>query len=479
MVVTTSPLVKTYTLQEFWELPEPGDHSKLELIKGVLYISPPPGEIHDEAFNNLTKELVRALDRASYRGGIFAPRAALWIDEDTYLEPDLMYVSDELKAQMTPGRRTRAGIVVENCFPVECRIRPEDQIGYLSRDGRPRNVARRAGQERSRGPLLRNGQDRRLQTRRRPALRSSFQNRDSGRRCFSLTYTSAAAWPPAYLRRLLFGYARCLLFADQMRIVFFVFAECFDQFLVRKKIQACELDGPWPAICLWVLDREFQIDVPEVAAPVAFGDMGRFGLRVPIHVQPPNIIKGIGLDDERVALPPADGVTVIGRLAGLGQRTAIHEDLAVLIIGLEKNRNDLRSLDNLARRRNRIEIRYAVSEATLRWMTFLQVRFALLVERFCRRQHGNLNSIGAQVLKIFVAVPDCPDARQVGLAIWSLRRRSREVRFSIRRPRNPGCGVVLPLCREWNGRPQKNDESQNRSNFHISLPLDTRECCVL
>src|SRR5438128_6316633 len=164
MVVTTSPLVKTYTLQEFWELPEPGDHSKLELINSI-----------------------------------FAPRAALWIDEDTYLEPDLMYVSDELKAQMTPGRRTRAGIVVENCFPVECRIRPEDQIGYLSRDGRPRNVARRAGQERSRGPLLRNGQDRRLQTRRRPALRSSFQNRDSGRRCFSLTYTSAAAWPPAYL----------------------------------------------------------------------------------------------------------------------------------------------------------------------------------------------------------------------------------------------------------------------------------------
>src|SRR6266571_2105972 len=117
MVVTTSPLVKTYTLQEFWELPEPGDHSKLELIKGVLYMSPPPAEIHDEAFNNLTKELVRTLDRTGYRGSIFAPRAALWIDEDTYLEPDLMYVSDELKAQMTPGRRTRADIVVEIVSP--------------------------------------------------------------------------------------------------------------------------------------------------------------------------------------------------------------------------------------------------------------------------------------------------------------------------------------------------------------------------
>jgi hypothetical protein len=34
--VNTSPLVKTYTLEEFWALPEPPDHSKLELIAGVL-----------------------------------------------------------------------------------------------------------------------------------------------------------------------------------------------------------------------------------------------------------------------------------------------------------------------------------------------------------------------------------------------------------------------------------------------------------
>jgi hypothetical protein len=36
----TSPLVKTYTLEEFWELPEPPDHSKLELMAGVLYMTP-------------------------------------------------------------------------------------------------------------------------------------------------------------------------------------------------------------------------------------------------------------------------------------------------------------------------------------------------------------------------------------------------------------------------------------------------------
>jgi hypothetical protein len=31
-VITTSPSVKTYTLEEFWELPDPPDGSKLELI---------------------------------------------------------------------------------------------------------------------------------------------------------------------------------------------------------------------------------------------------------------------------------------------------------------------------------------------------------------------------------------------------------------------------------------------------------------
>jgi Uma2 family endonuclease len=117
MVISTSPLVKTYTLQEFWALPEPADRSTLELIKGVLYMSPPPDEAHDEIFGNLNRELQRALDRHGYGGTVYASRAALWIDDHTYLEPDLMYLSDELKAEMTPGRRTRADIVVEILSP--------------------------------------------------------------------------------------------------------------------------------------------------------------------------------------------------------------------------------------------------------------------------------------------------------------------------------------------------------------------------
>jgi Uma2 family endonuclease len=61
----------------------------------------------------LYRELKKAIDCCSYKGIILVPRAALWIDDDTHLEPDLMYISDDLKRELKPGRRTRADIVVE------------------------------------------------------------------------------------------------------------------------------------------------------------------------------------------------------------------------------------------------------------------------------------------------------------------------------------------------------------------------------
>src|SRR5213594_1915001 len=113
MVITTSPLVKTYTLQEFWDLPEPADHSKLELIKGVLYMTPPPDDPNNEVSADLNNVLLSEIKRCGYRGKVYIPRAAIWVDDDTYLEPDLMYISDELKGQMKPRHWTRADIVVE------------------------------------------------------------------------------------------------------------------------------------------------------------------------------------------------------------------------------------------------------------------------------------------------------------------------------------------------------------------------------
>ncbi len=117
MVITTSPLVKTYTLQEFWDLPEPSDHTKLELIKGVLYMTPPPDYLHNQAGANLLEQLGAALKKCGYHGQLFMPRTAVWVDDNTYLEPDLLYMSDELKAEMDPRHWTRADIVIEILSP--------------------------------------------------------------------------------------------------------------------------------------------------------------------------------------------------------------------------------------------------------------------------------------------------------------------------------------------------------------------------
>ena len=117
MVITTSPLVKTYTLQEFWDLPEPSDHSKLELIKGVLYMTPPPDFPHDDAASILNELLREEIKRCGYAGRIYNPRKAIWVSDDTYLEPDLMYMSDQLRAKMDPRHWTRADIVIEIVSP--------------------------------------------------------------------------------------------------------------------------------------------------------------------------------------------------------------------------------------------------------------------------------------------------------------------------------------------------------------------------
>ncbi len=115
--VNTSPLVKTYTLEEFWALPEPPDHSKLELIAGVLYMTPPPGHTHDNAVSKLIRLLSEYLIRSKDSGNLYVPRAAIWTSAHTYLAPDLFYISAETEAQLEPEHRTTADLVIEVISP--------------------------------------------------------------------------------------------------------------------------------------------------------------------------------------------------------------------------------------------------------------------------------------------------------------------------------------------------------------------------
>src|SRR5436305_217759 len=115
--INTSPLVKTYTLEEFWQLPEPPDRSKLELIAGVLYMSPPPAYTHDDVVARLTRIIVPHLVAEGDKGHLYVPRAAIWTSTRTHLEPDLFYVSAELEARLDRSHRDTADLVVEVISP--------------------------------------------------------------------------------------------------------------------------------------------------------------------------------------------------------------------------------------------------------------------------------------------------------------------------------------------------------------------------
>ncbi len=116
-VVSTSPLIKTYTLDEFWALPEPKDGTKYELIAGVLYMSPPPNFEHNFSSSSLNKIFILHLDKVGNKGFIFTPRAALWTSPDTYVEPDLFFISEETAQKIDLKKPHTADLVVEIISP--------------------------------------------------------------------------------------------------------------------------------------------------------------------------------------------------------------------------------------------------------------------------------------------------------------------------------------------------------------------------
>lgn len=115
--VNTSPLVKTYTLEEFWELPESPDRSKIELIAGVLYMTPPPETPHNKAVSRILRLLTDYLNRRADKGTLYVPRTGISITPNTWLEPDLSYVSAETASRMTSRYFTTADLVIEVISP--------------------------------------------------------------------------------------------------------------------------------------------------------------------------------------------------------------------------------------------------------------------------------------------------------------------------------------------------------------------------
>jgi Uma2 family endonuclease len=114
---TTSPLVRRYRLDEFFELAPPPDGGYYELIAGVLYMVPPPSGPHHVAASRLNLRFAAYAATYPERCTLFVPRAPIWTPADTYLEPDLFLVATERLATMDPGELRTADLVVEILSP--------------------------------------------------------------------------------------------------------------------------------------------------------------------------------------------------------------------------------------------------------------------------------------------------------------------------------------------------------------------------
>ena len=106
-----SPLLRRYTLEEFWRLSDPEGRAHYDLIGGNLFMVPPPDPPHGDLDSRLNKSLVAFLAANGIAGNVYHPREAIYVG-DTYIEPDMMYVSDALAAK-AGKRRTSADIVFE------------------------------------------------------------------------------------------------------------------------------------------------------------------------------------------------------------------------------------------------------------------------------------------------------------------------------------------------------------------------------
>jgi Uma2 family endonuclease len=106
---------RRYTLEEFWALPEREDGAHYDLIEGYIYMVPPANPPHDSLDARFNRALLKFLIDNNIDGEVLHPHAPIYRGRaagSTYLEPDMMYVSSELREAMG-SRRISADIVFE------------------------------------------------------------------------------------------------------------------------------------------------------------------------------------------------------------------------------------------------------------------------------------------------------------------------------------------------------------------------------
>src|SRR5262249_50325611 len=123
--------------------------------------------------------------------------------------------------------------------------------------------------------------------------------------------------------------------------------------------------------------------LPVTHAPKALGDLRGVGHRAAAAIEPDAILETDRLHDERVAVPPADGVSVELRHVDLRQRPAVEEYLAERRVPLAEDDETARRLHDLPAPRRGVLFHEAARQA-MRARIVLPVFFGALPARLGR-----------------------------------------------------------------------------------------------
>lgn len=80
-------------------------------------MTPPPGYQHENVVSKLNRMLSDYMTASADRGQLYIPRSGIMKEPNSWLEPDLFYVSAETKANLDPKYRTTADLVIEVISP--------------------------------------------------------------------------------------------------------------------------------------------------------------------------------------------------------------------------------------------------------------------------------------------------------------------------------------------------------------------------
>jgi Uma2 family endonuclease len=112
-IFALSPLNKKITLKDFFKLKENKNNEIPELIDGVIYMSPMPVWGHALAVEKLQTILADYLTLHK-TGKFFQPRAGIIREKkNTWLEPDLFFLSNENLKKFKKTNPTTADLVIE------------------------------------------------------------------------------------------------------------------------------------------------------------------------------------------------------------------------------------------------------------------------------------------------------------------------------------------------------------------------------